>query len=165
MSLDINKTIEQASLDNLHDIVPLEEIGFFPLAPGWFILFALLLTIIFHLSIKIYKYYKNTRYRREAKKELNIYKKVSNENSILLLSLAKRVGITAYTRKAVAHLSTNQWWDFIELNSKVKINSALRQEINLLLYDSTFIIDASLYKKLKKLIKLWIISHRVDINA
>ncbi len=34
MSVKMNQTIAEASLDNLHDIIIPPAIGFFPLAPG-----------------------------------------------------------------------------------------------------------------------------------
>ena len=123
MSLDINKTVEAASLDNLHDIILPKSIGLFPLAPGWIILLALFSTLLLYVIIKLYKRYKSSKYRREAKKELERYTQESKDNSLLLLALAKRVAIAAYGRKETATLSGNSWWDFMQDRSNIKVNT------------------------------------------
>ena len=48
MSTDMNKTIAEASLDNLHDIIMPDAVGLFPLAPGWVMVLLLLLALLFH---------------------------------------------------------------------------------------------------------------------
>jgi len=50
MPLDMNKTIADASLNNLHDIMVPAAVGFFPLAPGWYIVLLLFLSLLFHFA-------------------------------------------------------------------------------------------------------------------
>ena len=50
MPVDMNKTIAQASLDNLHDIIVPDGVGFFPPAPGWIVVGLLLLALLFHFQ-------------------------------------------------------------------------------------------------------------------
>lgn len=158
----MNKTIAETSLDNLHDIILPDAIGFFPPAPGWTIVVLLLLALLFHLALQRYKYYKKSEYRREALKESVLYTKESKEHTIALLSLAKRVGIAAYGRKEVAKLSANSWWDFMENHSKVKVNSDLREEIDTLLYDASYTMNSALHDNVRESVSLWIKTHKVD---
>lgn len=162
MSIDMNQTIAEASLDNLHDIIIPDAAGLFPLAPGWVMVLLLVLALLFHFILQGYKHYKKSQYRREALQELVIYAKESKGNTVALLSLAKRVGIAAYGRKEVAKLSANNWWDFMEEHSKVKVNSGLRQEIEKLLYNEAYELSDALHSEVRESVVTWIKTHRRD---
>ena len=160
MSIDINQTISQASLDNLNDIIISDAVGLFPLAPGWIIVVLLLLALVFHMAFKIYKRYERRLYKREALKELNSYSQESRDTKLALLTLAKRVAISAYGRKIIARLSEDNWWDFMEQHSKVQISKDLRTDLSDLLYDPSFKEDRLQHGVLKELVTLWIKTHR-----
>lgn len=162
MSVDMNKTMAEASLDNLHDIIIPKAVGFLPSAPGWTIVLLLLLALLFHFAVQRYKYYKKSQYRREALREFVTYKHHSKEDAIALLALGKRVGIAAYGRTEIAKLSADSWWDFMQEHSKVKVNSGLRQEIDKLLYDANHTMNSSVYDNIAECISLWIKTHRVE---
>jgi len=160
MPVDMNKTIAEASLDNLHDIIVPDAIGFFPPAPGWYIVGLLLLTLLFHWSIQGYKKYQKSQYKRDALKELETYNQSNKEEVIMLLSLAKRVGIVAFGRPNIAKLSDDSWWDFMEQHSKAKVPSALRITLSKCLYDASYIMDSGLYEQTKTMVTVWIKTHK-----
>ena len=114
MSADLNQTIAEASLDNLHDIIVPPMVGFFPLAPGWYIVFLLIGALVFHFGYQRYKVYEREQYRRDAEEELEALNDKNRENTIALLSLAKRVGLSVYGRETIATLDGDRWWDFME---------------------------------------------------
>ena len=62
MSIDMNQTIAQASLDNLNDIIVPEAVGFLPLAPGWILVILLVLSLLFHFAYKAYIIIRCTTY-------------------------------------------------------------------------------------------------------
>jgi len=160
MPQDMNKTIAEASLDKLHDIIVPDAVGFFPLSSGWIIVLLLALTLLFHFSFVAYKQYQKTLYKREALKEL------AKESDLLtLLSLAKRVGIAAYGRDKIAVLSSEAWWDFMELHSDVKVEHALRAEMEKCLYDAQYEIDKSMLEKVQKMVTIWIKTHKVGSDV
>lgn len=70
MPVDMNETIAQASLDNLHNIIVPDAIGFFPPAPGWYIVLLLLVTLLFQFGVQYYQAYQKARYRRDALAQL-----------------------------------------------------------------------------------------------
>jgi hypothetical protein len=162
---DMDQVILDASLDNLHDIITPEAVGFFPWALGWNILFLLLITLLFHFGVKRYALYQKEAYKRQAEKELKEYAHKSRENAIALLTLAKRVAISAYGREEVANLHDATWWDFMEKHSEVQLPSTLRSEIQALLYSEDFVVDISLYDTLFTLVKRWTETHRVEQNV
>ena len=158
----MNKTIAEASLDNLHDIIIPDAIGFFPPAPGWYILGLLLFALLFHFTLRFYARYKKSLYRREALKELDRYQGENKEETLQLLSLAKRVAIVAYGREESATLSGESWWNYMEQHSKVNISKALRDEMSKLLYDETYESDSSHYRTIKIFVREWIKTHKVE---
>ena len=165
MSADMNQTIAQASLDNLHAILVPEAVGFFPLAPGWVIVILLAFALLLHFLFQAYKGYKRSLYKREALKEIESYSKENRDEMIALVTLAKRVAIVAYGRKQIAKFSGENWWDFMEQHSKVKIGKELRTELSNLLYGNPKQDDTSQSGVVKDLVILWIRTHKVTDYA
>ena len=161
MSVDMNRTIAEASLDNLHDIIVPPAIGFFPLAPGWYIVLLLLLSLLFHFGYRYYQAYKKEQYRRDAQNELEALNDKNRENSIALLGLAKRVGISAYGRESIAKLYGNMWWDFMQNHSKVSVGLELRASIEKLLYNEDTAFDESVFDAVFLMVSQWIETHKV----
>ena len=162
MPVDMNQTIADASLNNLHDIMLPDAVGFFPLAPGWYIVLLLFLSLLFHLAYTRYKQYKADQYKRDALVELDQFQVKSKENTITLLLLAKRVGISAYGRDTIAKLHEDAWWDFIERHSQAKVDAALRKEIQTLLYKEDNTFDESAFDAVLSFVTQWITSHKVE---
>jgi len=159
MSADMNQTLAAASLDRLHDIIVPEAPGFFPPAPGWYILLLLLLALLFHLIWQAYKSYRAEAYRREALQELAEYNEPNKENALALLSLAKRTGIAAYGRETIAPLLDDAWWDFVEAHSEATIDVPMRESLRALLYSSDFTLTDNKFEKLYATVGIWIKSH------
>jgi hypothetical protein len=158
--MDMNQTLAEASLNNLHDIMLPEAIEFFPLAPGWVIVGLLGLTLIFHFSTTAYKRYKKDQYRRDALAELKTLDSPTKENFLTLLSLAKRVGIFAYGRATIAKLDVNDWWDFMQGHSNAKIALDLRSEIQKLLYGKSSVMNDEIFHDVFTFVKVWIETHK-----
>jgi len=156
----MNKTIAEASLDNLHDIIVPEAVGFLPPAPGWTIVLLLLLALLFHTLVKVYTHYKRSLYRREALKELGTYRQQSKKNASSLLLLAKRVGIAAYGREVIVKLYDDAWWDFMEKHSKANVSQEVRGDISKLLYDETYTMNSELQDNIITFVTLWINTHK-----
>jgi len=165
MPVDMNKTIADASLNNLHDIMLPEAIGFFPLAPGWVIVGLLGLTLIFHFSTTAYKSYKKEQYRRDALAEFKTLDSPTRGNFLTLLSLAKRVGIFAYGRGTIAKLDGDAWWDFMQGHSKAKIALDLRSEIQKFLYDERSVMNDESFHAVFTFVKVWIETHKAGSHV
>jgi len=159
MSVDMNKTLAEASLDNLHDIIVPEPVGLFPLAPGWIVLVLLILTLIFYFGWQKYLAYRKEGYRREALEELQLLKEKSPEHTLALLTLAKRTGIAAYGRERVARLSDDGWWYFMQSESKTEISNPLREALTHFLYSDQY-MDNATYRSLFTMVERWIETHK-----
>ena len=123
------KSPDPASLQNLNDIVLPATVGWWPLAPGWYILFGLLLTALAWFGYRTLHRWMNNRYRRAALRELQLLTdrihdteeqdaKERDANLRKLPILLKRTALSAYPRSQVASLSGKDW--FLFLNSTVK---------------------------------------------
>jgi len=155
----MNKTIAEASLDNLHDIIVPDPVGLFPLAPGWIVLLLLLLTLLFHFGWQKYLVYKKEQYRREALEALQTLKENSSANTLSLLSLAKRTGIAAYGRESIATLYDESWWDFVQSESKAEVDAPLRSALEDFLY-SEKPLDTKTFQSLFTVVETWIKTHK-----
>ena len=161
MSVDMNRTIAEASLDNLNDISVPSLVGFFPLAPGWYIVFLLIVALLFHFAYKRYKSYEKEQYRRDAEEELEALNDKNRDNTIALLSLAKRVGISAYGRETIVPLNRDAWWDFMEEHSNATVNSETRASIEKLLYEEGVAFDVCVFDAVFLMVSQWIETHKV----
>ena len=165
MSLDMNRTLAEASLDRMHDIIVPDAVGFFPPTPGWYILLLLLLALLFHLTWQACKRYKAEAYRREALQEITTYSEPSRKNALALLSLAKRTGITVYGREKIAPLLDDAWWDFVEEHSEATIDAVLREGVRSMLYDADSALTDAMFERLYETVSTWIKSHREVQNV
>jgi len=118
------KSPDPASLQNLNDIVLPAQVGWWPLATGWYFLFALLLTVIAWIAYRSLKHWSGNRYRRAALEEFHSLEQGMQDDTRRdeclgrIPVLLKRTALTVYPRKQVASLAGNNWHQF--LNSKTK---------------------------------------------
>jgi hypothetical protein len=111
--------------------IPLREmqmpdaIGWWPLAPGWWLLLLFVVCGIAALFFYIRKKLKDPK--RFALREFKIIVEryhSSQDKAALLMecnSLLKRLAITLYPRKKVAHLSGHEWLAFLAGSSAVSM--------------------------------------------
>jgi len=108
--------------DPLAQLHPLREpavIGWWPLAPGWWILFGALLLLLAIVLYRYYRRYQSRRYRRLAQGQLgSLYERwqaggdasqfYADTNALL-----KATALCAYKRSDVAPLSGDHWTRFL----------------------------------------------------
>ena len=111
-------------LSQLHDIHLPESIGWWPLAPGWYLLAASLFLACLLIGLLGWRSYSNGRAKREALRALSMYQKQyqldanSQLCSASISELLKRVALAYYPRTRVAGLQGEAWLIF--LNNTVK---------------------------------------------
>ncbi len=129
-------TTNQASLDNLNDIVMPETVGWWPLADGWYVLAGFVVILLVWFVFKSARDWKVNAYRRSALQELqslteNVKNQLDHGPSLRKLpALLKRTALSAYPREIVAGLSGEDWLFF--LNSKVHKPSFSQDTFNTL---------------------------------
>ena len=113
----------QDPLAALHPLRVPGTIGWWPLAPGWWALIALLLLLLCAIGYVIYRRYRANAYRRQAATQLqalhNKWLASGNSQSFLgdMNALLKSVALEVFPRKDVASRSGGDWVAFLNKTS------------------------------------------------
>jgi hypothetical protein len=103
------------SLQNLNDIVVPGPVGWWPLAPGWYVLATLALIAVLVMAVRQWRRWRQNRYRRQAMMELSsIRRSASGESLRQLPELLKRTALSAWSREKVASLNGRAWHRFLD---------------------------------------------------
>jgi hypothetical protein len=106
---------DPTSLQNLNDIILPAAVSWWPLAPGWYVLAALLLVVLLVWLYRSIRRYRFNRYRRQALIELNQLKQLQPVAAVKgLPELLKRTALAVFPRQQVASLSGKEWSDFLD---------------------------------------------------
>lgn len=112
--------MDPASLQNLHDIMVPDPVPWWPPAPCWYVLGAVILAALIWLLWRWIEHWKANAYRRAALTELAQLKVKSPEEdkqvNVLreLNVLLKRTALAAWPRTEIAGLSGEQWLGFLD---------------------------------------------------
>lgn len=163
---------EEDPLAQLRDIALPDPIGFWPPAPGWWILFLVALGLIVWAIIVINRRQLNTAYRRQALIESEInWKELQETNNTRhyleeTAKLVRRCAIIAYPRKDVKHLTGTDWLEFLDSTYAGKkpdgFTQGLSKDFASLAYQSDSVlknIDSEYLLSLQTLIVDWCKHH------
>ena len=98
-----------ASLERLNDIALPTTVPWWPLAPGWYVLIALLTLVCVWLVACAWKHWRANAYRRTALREL-----AGAENAVAIVELLRRTALVCVQRSVLAQLSGAQWADWLD---------------------------------------------------
>ena len=108
--------------DPLAALHPLREpglIGWWPLAPGWWIVIGLVVLALAALAFALYRQYAANSYRRLAVEQLQsihgqwLADGDSQSYTVAINALLKRVALYAYPAREVAAFSGSRWTQFL----------------------------------------------------
>jgi len=106
---------DAGSLQNLNDIVVPGPVGWWPPAPGWYVLGAIALIVFVVLAVRQWRRWQGNRYRRQAMLELSeIREKVCADSLQQLPVLLKRAALSVWPREDVASLTGRDWHRFLD---------------------------------------------------
>jgi hypothetical protein len=109
---------DPTSLDRLNDIVLTGTVGWWPLAPGWYVLLSIATLALVFLGWRSWKSWRRNEYRRQALEELQRIRQDPQARSLAALpALLKRVALHAWPRPVVAPLSGPDWHAFLDRTS------------------------------------------------
>jgi hypothetical protein len=127
-------------LAQLRDIHLPEPVGWWPLAPGWYVLMLLILLIMMIITYRVYKRHVNGLAKNKALELLTFYKDHYDKDrnaqvaSARVSELLRRVALVYYPRAQVAGLHGDDWVEFLNKTSK-KIDF---KPVKAMLLDSPF---------------------------
>ena len=106
---------DAGNLQNLNDIVVPGPVGWWPLAPGWYVLGAIAFIACLVLAFRWWRRWQGNRYRRQAMTELALIRgQASGENLQQLPALLKRAALSIWPREEVASLTGLAWHRFLD---------------------------------------------------
>ena len=110
---------DSIQINSLEPIIAPEPVSFWPPAPGWYILAALVLLLLLYGIYRAIKKYQKNQYRRLALKELAGLSFPTNSEQFVqsvsaLNVLMKRTALAGFSRERVAGLSGMNWLNFLE---------------------------------------------------
>lgn len=108
---------DPASLQNLNDIVSPAAVPWWPLAPGWYVLGAILLMVAFYWLFRGAQRWQRNRYRREALDILAQLRQAGPEAASRIPPLLKRAALSAFPREEVAALNGADWYRFLDASA------------------------------------------------
>ncbi|KTD19803.1 DUF4381 domain-containing protein [Legionella londiniensis] len=130
------------ALTHLRDIHLPPPVGWWPLAPGWYVLALILLLMLFFFLICLYRAYCYGQAKRQALKLLAKYKKLHQEEqnsqltSARISELLRRVALVYYPRSQVASLKGDDWLSFLQSTAKQVDFNEVREELLILPYQA-----------------------------
>lgn len=154
---------EVDALAQLKDIHLPASIAWWPLAPGWYVVFFLVLVFFSGLAFFVYRRYLNGRAKKQAlallENYVQHYDKEHNAQvtSARISELLKRVALVYFPREQVASMHGQEWVDFLNQTGKGLDFEAVKS----MLLDSPFRVNEQV--NLQPLIsqaKLWIKQRR-----
>ena len=106
------------SLQNLNDIVVAGPVPWWPPAPGWYGVAAILLLLLGFMARRRWRRWRRDAYRRQALAELA---SIRAERSMRRLPpLLKRTALSAWPRPQVASLNGRDWHRFLDESAAMK---------------------------------------------
>ncbi len=153
----------QDALTQLRDIHIPSPIGWWPLAPGWYLLAILVTVSLITAIIFLIRHYKNGRAKRQALRLLANYQQQYQREASTQLSAArvsellKRVALVYFPRTKVASLQGDEWILFLNSSAKGLHFEEVRTELLETPYQPNVSQDLGL---LFKMVRDWISQRR-----
>ena len=107
---------DPSSLERLHDVVLPAPVPWWPLAPGWYVVGAILLIMLGTGTWRWWRHWRSQAYRRAALAELKKWETGRDEDEALaakdvaqLAALLRRTALSVLPREQVAGLPESAW--------------------------------------------------------
>ena len=117
------------SLDLLHDLVLPPVVPWWPPAPGWYVVFALIMVAVALLGLRAVKHWQANSYRRAALREL-----AALTNAPAVAELLRRTALAIAPRPVVAAKTGTAWADWVAAQSDEVMPAQVREQIAVGIY-------------------------------
>lgn len=116
----------QDPLAQLRDIHLPEAVGLWPLAPGWWLLIALLIGAIVVGTIYLRRRHQSNAFKRQAINQLHALEAIREQDGLAyvqqLNALLKQTALSVHPRADVAGLSGQQWLQYLDQHGDQQSN-------------------------------------------
>ncbi|MFG0264491.1 MAG: DUF4381 domain-containing protein [Rhodopirellula sp. JB055] len=149
------QSTDPTSLDRLNDIVVPTPVPWWPLAPGWYVLSAILLTAGVWLAWKNWQNWKVNAYRREAIRELE-----SANTAGAISELLRRTALATTSRSKLAAMTGDRWPEWlseqIPTESAESLSPTVHEQLATAAYRDT---ETESLDELRAFAATWITQH------
>ena len=148
---------DPASLANLRDIVIPPPVPWWPLAPGWWVLFMVLALIAILAAARRWRRWRADTYRRAALRALR-----EADSVVSVAEILKRTALMAFPRTRVASLSGSAWVQWLAKTGGRTVPPAVSQILCTGMYNEAGLANVA---ELTAFAAQWIQGHTVDDSA
>ena len=148
---------DDLSLDRLHDIVVPDAVSWWPPAPGWFVVFALLLVGLLWFLIRRWQRWQQDAYRRAALEELR-----HADSPVRVAEVLRRTALMVAPRSVMAAQSGDDWIDWLQSMSTNPVPDEIRAELTEGLYRGG--AGGHRLTELQSFAVDWVRNHRLPIS-
>lgn len=113
--------MQDIRLDRLHDLALPPEVGPWPLAPGWWVVIALVVIAGAWIAQRAFVARRRSAYRREALRELDRARTAIDASVVL-----RRCALVVLPREAVAALVGDAWADWLRDRAPIAMPREVR---------------------------------------
>ncbi|HEY5953361.1 MAG TPA: DUF4381 domain-containing protein [Terrimicrobiaceae bacterium] len=115
---------DAASLDRLHDIITPPTVPWWPPAPGWYVLGAIVLLLVLVFLLRLWLRWRANAYRREALRALE-----AASDTAAISALLRRTALAESSHSEIAVLHGNSWVDWLAARSPEPVTPAIREQL------------------------------------
>jgi hypothetical protein len=113
-----------ASLDRMHDLALPPQVPWWPPAPGWYVVIALLLLLACFLARRFWKHWRANAYRREALRQL-----ANCGDTPAVAELLRRTALAITPRPEIAGKSGACWADWLAARLPSPMPAGVRSDL------------------------------------
>lgn len=117
-------TNDPTSLDRLHDLVLPPAVPWWPPAPGWYALMALVLVTAAWMTFRAWKRWQSNAYRREATREL-----AALGSAAAIAELLRRTALAIAPRSVIAEKTGAAWLDWLAAQCPEPMPDTVRTQL------------------------------------
>lgn len=118
------------SLDRLHDLALPPVVPWWPPAPGWYVVLAVLVLISGLGLVRLVSRYRANAYRREAAREL-----ASLDSPAAIAELLRRTALAIAPRSVIAEKTGTAWLDWLAAQSSEAMPDSVRAQLTTGVYN------------------------------
>ncbi len=145
---------DPASLDNLRDITVPPPVSWWPLAPGWWVIMAVILVATVSFGYRAWRRWKANAYRRDALAELDQATEVAS-----MVEILKRTALVAYPRAEVAALTGSPWCAWLEKTGRERMSDGVRAALTKGVFARSSELESS-SPEVSAFVSAWITRHQ-----